>query len=133
MSLYRFLADFVVIAHAAYVLFVVVGFLLTLAGSLARWQWTRNVWFRCLHLATILVVVVESLLGIVCPLTTLENHFRGLAGESVEAASFMGRLVHNLLFLEAPEWAFTLGYCLFGGAVVLLFLLWPPAIRTSRG
>ena len=67
---YRLAADFVVTLHAAYVGFVVIGFVLILLGVVRKWDWIRNLWFRLIHLAMILVVVAEAWLGIVCPLTT---------------------------------------------------------------
>jgi hypothetical protein len=72
------------------------------------------------------VVVVEAVLSIVCPLTTLEHNLRARAGQPVDETSFIGRWVHELLFFEAPEWVFTIVYCLFGAAVLATFLLAPP-------
>ena len=57
---YRLAADAVVVVHMAYVLFVIVGFLLTLAGCVLRWRWIRNPWFRGIHLTMILIVVFEA-------------------------------------------------------------------------
>jgi hypothetical protein len=75
---YRLAADVVVVLHAAYVWFVVFGQLAILIGILRRWAWVRNKWFRWLHLLAISIVVFESLLGIVCPLTTLEGWLRAV-------------------------------------------------------
>jgi hypothetical protein len=129
MNMYSTLADVVVVAHAAYVLFVVLGLAAILLGILFRWKWTRNFWFRGVHLAMIGVVVAESVIGIVCPLTTLEHYLRAKAGLPAQAGSFVGRWVHELLFFDAPEWAFTIVYCLFGAAVLATFWLAPPRPR----
>jgi hypothetical protein len=123
---YSTLADGVVVAHAAYVLFVIFGLLATLLGIVRRWSWTRNFWFRTAHLAMIGAVVTESVVGIACPLTTLESWLRTKAGRPAQAGSFVGRVVHELLFYEAPEWMFTLVYCVFGAAVLATFVLAPP-------
>ena len=56
-ELYRLLADFVVIVHFAYVLSVILGLGAILLGRVFGWQWVRNVWFRGVHLAMILIVV----------------------------------------------------------------------------
>ena len=74
--LYRLAADFTVVFHMSYAMFIVVGQLLILAGAIRKWRWILNVWFRAIHLAMIAIVVAESLLGIVCPLTTLEKWLR---------------------------------------------------------
>jgi hypothetical protein len=57
-SLYRALADLVVIVHACYVAFVVFGLLAVLVGSLFKWKWVHNLTFRLVHLTAILVVVL---------------------------------------------------------------------------
>lgn len=123
---YRLAADATVIAHLAYVLFVIVGFLLTLVGCLFRWQWIRNPWFRGIHLAMILIVVAEAWLGITCPLTTWEHQLRELAGDKVYQGAFVAKLVHDWLFYDLPPWMFTVIYSLFGGGVLLTFWLAPP-------
>ena len=133
MNFYSILADVVVMAHFAYVAFVLLGLVAVLVGFLLRWEWVRNFWFRIVHLSMILVVAFEAVMGIVCPLTTLENYLRDKAGESVRSGSFMGQVVHDLLFFEAPPWVFTCGYCAFAGLVVTTFIIVPPRrkLRTS--
>ena len=123
---YRITADAVVVVHFAYVMFVVLGLLVILAGTALRRDWVRNFTFRLLHLAAIGLVVVESWWGVTCPLTTLEQKLRSLAGETAEEGSFIGRWVHDLLFYEAPEWVFTICYTAFGLLVLGTFLLSPP-------
>ena len=77
--LYRIAADVIVIVHFAYVLTVVLGLPITWIGILLRHQWARNFWWRCGHLAMILIVVAEAWAGITCPLTTWEYQLRELA------------------------------------------------------
>jgi hypothetical protein len=120
------LADGVLIFHAAFVAFVVFGLLLILAGGCCGWRWVRNPWFRCAHLAAIGIVVVQSWLGIECPLTTLETRLRERAGDATYAGAFIAHWLHAILFFEAPPWAFTLGYTLFGLAVAGSWILFRP-------
>lgn len=124
--LYRILADVVVVLHAAYVLFVIVGLLAVLLGRLRSWQWTRGFWFRIVHLAMMLVVVAETWLGITCPLTTWETALRRRAGQAGYEGDFIARFVHDLLFYDAPDWVFTASYTAFGLLVVASFVLAPP-------
>ena len=125
MNLYRLLADAVVAIHIVFVGGVVVGMVLILVGIARRWQWVRNFWFRTVHFLMIAVVAAESLLGIVCPLTTWESQLREAAGDEAEAGSFVGRWLDWLLFYNVPEWWLTIAYCLFGAAV-LAALIWAP-------
>ena len=69
---YQFLADAVLVLHFGIVVFVVGGLVLVVAGNALRWRWVNAFGFRLAHLAAIAVVVAQSWLGEVCPLTTLE-------------------------------------------------------------
>ena len=57
---YRLAADVVVFVHFAYVLFVIAGLGVVLAGAGWGWQWTRNIWFRGLHLLAIAIVALPN-------------------------------------------------------------------------
>ena len=129
MSLSGFLADVVVVLHGAYVAFVLFGLIAVLAGYLLSWNWVRNFWFRAVHLAMILIVAFEALVGIVCPLTTLENYLRDQSGQAVRRGSFVGQLVHDMLYYEAPPWLFTCGYCAFAALVMATFFIVPPRLN----
>jgi Protein of Unknown function (DUF2784) len=131
MLLYRALADLVVVVHGAYVAFVIVGQLAILYGLARKRSWARNFWFRWLHLATIAVVVLQSWLGISCPLTDLESYLRGQAGEAGYPGDFIGYWVHELLFYELPRWVFVLSYSVFGAVVLATFALAPPRWRST--
>jgi len=124
--LYKLAADLVVVVHFGYVSFVLVGQVLILLGVMCRWRWVRNPWFRWLHLGAISIVVAESLLGIVCPLTTWESWLRREAGEATYSGDFLGHWAHELVFYDAPPWVFTVAYSIFGLLVVGTFLLAPP-------
>lgn len=123
---YSHLADLVLLFHFAIVLFVVLGLLLIVLGNLLRWFWINRWWFRLLHLLAIGIVVVESWLGIECPLTTLENWLRIQAGQGVYQGSFIQFWVHQVMFYSAPAWVFALAYTLFALAVVAAWWRWPP-------
>jgi len=133
MKLYDYLADAVVIIHAAYIGFVVFGLLAVLLGVLFHWKWVRNFWFRISHFLAILIVVVQAVLGIVCPLTTLENHWRLKGGEEAYCGSFIGHWVHELVFYDGPPWVFTVCYCLFGAVVLVTLVLAPPRWPWAKG
>jgi len=126
MNLYRSLADMVVAAHLAYVSFVVVGMVAILAGIVLRWSWVRNFWFRTVHLLLIGIVVVESLCGVRCPLSDWEDSLREACGEATEGESFIGRWMHDLMFVHVSEWVLTVCYVIFGLAVLTVFVLAPP-------
>ncbi|MCL5669493.1 MAG: DUF2784 domain-containing protein [Gammaproteobacteria bacterium] len=124
--LYALLADGVLILHASYVLFVIGGQALIVTGWIRHWPWTRNLWFRWLHLGAIGFVVAEAWLGVRCPLTVLENYLREPAGGARYEVSFIGYWLGRLLFYDAPEWIFTMIYTLFGLLVLVTLVMYPP-------
>lgn len=115
------------LVHAAFILFVVAGLVLIWIGWMFRWEFVRNFWFRVAHLAAIGVVVVESITGVVCPLTTWEDKLRLLAGNQARyTGSFIRECVHRLIFFNLDERVFTIIYLAFFLAVMLSFWLMPP-------
>ena len=122
------LADLVLIAHFAFVLFVVGGLVLIWAGAAAGWNWVRNIWFRGAHLAAIVLVAGEALLGMICPLTEWEDRLRGAPLDT----GFVARWLHRVLFYSFPEWVFTTAYVLFALAVAATWWWVRPRPANSR-
>jgi hypothetical protein len=129
---YGVLADVIVAVHVAYVSYVVFGQLAIFVGVAARWQWIRNFWFRATHLLAISIVAIEAVLEIPCPLTVWEAHLRGLAGQPVSGDTFMGRLLHAMIFYDWPSAAFTALYILFALLVLGTFVAAPPRRRWQK-
>ena len=115
---YRVLADLILLLHASFVVFVIVGLVLVLLGGVRGWSWVRNPWFRLVHLLAIAVVVAQAWLGVLCPLTTLEMTLRTRGGEAVYPGSFIAHWLESLLYYQAPAWAFIVCYTVFGFLVV---------------
>ena len=122
-GLYNVLADTILVVHFAFVVFVVLGFLLILIGLLARWSWIHNRYFRITHLAAIGFVVLQAWFGQYCPLTIWENELRRRAGQSGYTESFIEHWLHKVLFYQAEPWVFTTIYTCFGALVLLVWLL----------
>ena len=116
------LADLVLVFHFSVAGFIAAGLILVWIGALARWSWIRNPWFRYLHLAAIVFVAAEALLGHACPLTLWEDLLRGGARPD----SFVGRWVYRFLYYDAPEWLFTTTYAAWAGATLLTLRFVPP-------
>lgn len=128
MKAYSFIADVVLVGHAAFVVFVVLGLVLVVAGGIRRWPWVRNPWFRWLHMIAIAVVVVQSWVGLVCPLTAVENWLRERASGPVYSGGFIEHWLQSLLYYTAPSWVFTLAYTVFGMLVVAAWWFFPPRL-----
>jgi polyferredoxin len=116
------LADVLLVTHFLIAGFIVGGLVLVWLGAACGWAWVRNPWFRYLHLAAIVFVAAEALLGIACPLTVWEDLSRG----GVRPESFVGRWVQRLLFYRAPEWIFSAAYVAWAAATLITLRAVPP-------
>jgi hypothetical protein len=86
--LYRVLADAVVLLHAVFALFVVLG-------GLAVLRWPRVAWA---HLPAAAWGVAIEYGGWICPLTVLENALRTRAGEAGYPGGFVDHYVMPVLY-----------------------------------
>ncbi len=119
------LATGVLALHVAFVVFVVIGQALVVAGWIRGWQWTRNPLFRMVHLLAMAFVAGEAWLGLPCPLTLLENSLREVAGGMYENG-FIQHWLHYALYYTAPAWVFTALYSLFLLLIGITFVYYPP-------
>lgn len=119
----RWLADAVLIVHLLFVAFVVGGVAFIWIGAMCGWQVVRNFPFRVLHLAAILFVFAETLIGVACPLTVWEDQLRGRAADS----GLVARWLQRILYYDFPGWVFLTLYLVFALAVAASFVLIPPS------
>ena len=95
----RWLAAGVVVIHAGFVLFVMVGGFLVL-----RWRWLA--W---LHIPAAVWGSLIEFAGWICPLTPLENALRARAGEAGYSGGFIEHYLLHALYPEgltpAVQWA----------------------------
>jgi hypothetical protein len=129
--LYLIAADLLLFGHVFFVAFVVFGLALIVIGKLFGWAWVRNPWFRFAHLAAIGIVVLQSWVGVICPLTTWEMALRERAGDVVYSGSFISHWLESILYFRAPTWVFTVCYTVFAALVVASWF-WVRPRRFSR-
>ena len=122
-NLYLLLADFILVVHSVFVLFVVAGFLVIVFGRFIGWSWIYNRVFRISHLAAIGFVVLQTYLGQLCPLTIWENILRARAGVGGYEESFIQHWLQRLLYYEAEPWEFGVVYTVFGILVMTVTVL----------
>jgi hypothetical protein len=114
------------VSHVLFVAFVVLGLLLIYLSKVKSWQWTRNPWFRLIHLLSITLVVLQSWLGMICPLTIWEMELRKMAGQTTYDGSFITHWMTQLLYYNAPPWVFVLLYTVFGALVLMSWFIVRP-------
>lgn len=125
-SIYALLATAVLALHVGVAVFVVGGLVAVLVGHAAGWRWVDRMWFRAVHVTAIAVIVSETWLGVVCPLTTLEMWLRERAGRTTYGGGFIEHWLAGLLYYEAPPWVFVAAYSIFGVLVVATWRRFPP-------
>lgn len=116
--LFLLAADVLLFGHVLFVAFVVVGLALIFIGKPFEWTWVRNPWFRIAHLAASGIVVFQSWVGVICPLTTWEVALRQRAGEVAYSGSFVSHWLEAILYYQAPAWVLTVCYTVFAAVVV---------------
>lgn len=84
----RIAADFLVLLHFSFIVFVLLGGLLVL-----KWRWLAY-----LHLPCAFWGILIEFFGWICPLTPLENHFREKAGQTGYSGGFMEHYLLPLIY-----------------------------------
>ena len=128
---YRIIADVVLLLHFCIVLFIVGGLVLVVVGNLRGWHWVNTLWLRLVHSGAIGIVILQSWLGEICPLTSLESWLRTRSGSTGYSLSFIEEWLSRLLYIDAPFWAFVAVYTAFGALVALAWWRYPPQRRRS--
>lgn len=121
------LADVVLFIHLALVWCIVAGLPLIYIGAAYHWAWVRGWRWRAAHLAAIVFVAAESLLGIACPLTVWEDALRAHR----PGTGMIERWVDGLLYYDFPAWVFAVAYTLFAAMVAIAWLRVPP-VKSPR-
>ena len=86
--LYKLLADLVLILHLFFIVFVLLGGLFIL--------WRRFiVW---LHIPAVIWALVLEFLGLICPLTPLENSLRKAGGDAGYSGGFIEHYLIPLIY-----------------------------------
>jgi hypothetical protein len=118
-------AGLITMVHFVFVYGVLLSLVLILVGGLLRWRWTRNFWFRLLHLIAIEVVAAQGVVQLECPLTTIDREMRGSVYDS-SGSSPVVRFCHRLVYFRTDLWVLRVGYVVFGTLVLLAWVLIPP-------
>ena len=111
---YGLLADAVLLAHAGFVAFVMLGGLLVL-------RWPRLAW---MHLPVVAWGAGIEFTGGICPLTPLENQLRALAHQQGYAGGFVEHYVFGLLYPEGLTRNLQLGLGLLVIVVNVIVYTW---------
>ena len=109
------IADIVLVFHFCVVIFITFGFFLIPIGCKFGWGWIANTQLRIFHSGMVLFITLETLLGITCPLTSIENSLRGIH----QSKSFIGYWIKQIIYWDFPTQFFIILYCIFLGWIFL--------------
>jgi hypothetical protein len=76
----------------------------------------------------IAVVAYEELMEIRCPLSVWEEYFRERAGQVPSGETFLGRMLHSLLFYDFDKSTFTAIYYITLAVVLLTLVFCRPRL-----
>ena len=117
-----YLANIILILHFLIAIFITSMFFLIPLGYLLKWKVMKNKTIRLLHLFLILFVSLETILGITCPLTVIENNFRDI----IDYDSFISLWISKMLFFDLPSNFFLLVYILCSLWTIIMWKKFPP-------
>lgn len=133
-SKYLLAADLILLIHFLFVAFVVLGFIFIWIGYFTKQKFARNAKFRICHILAMGIVLCESLIGMICPLTEWENNLRVRGGQDqVYETSFMKEWIHKIMFFDFSELTFVIVYALFFALILLTFWVIPLDLRKFSG
>ena len=116
------IADVLLLIHFGLAAFITTGFFIIPLGYKFGWNWIKKRNLRLLHLFLMGVITTETIVGLTCPLTVLENIFRDFD----YSMPFMSYWVAEILYWDLPSQVFVLLYSFCLGWVLILWKLCPP-------
>lgn len=123
---YRILADALVVIHFAWILFMLLGFALTIRAFWKPSFFDRWL-FRTLHLAGILFVASLEIFGKFCPLTVWENALRYSYDPSSDyPGSFIVQYIARLVYPDLDPALLIVPTVLIASFTLVVFFLRPP-------
>lgn len=124
---YKIIADIIVVIHFIWIIFMLLGFFLTIYGFFRKefFDWWL---FRTLHLSGILFVGLLTALRRFCPLTILENLSRArYSSESTYPGSFIVHYIEKLVYPDVNQTLLRLGTVFVAVFALVVYITRPPA------
>lgn len=124
---HKIFADAIIVLHFLYILFMILGFLLTGYALFFREKFFDRWLFRSLHLLGIFYVASLSILGKYCPLTILENELRlRYEVSSVYSGSFIVHYLEKLVYPDVNPLVIQIPTVFLAIFTTVMFIVKPP-------
>lgn len=130
----KLLADFIVVIHFVWILFILVGFFLTVLGFFYKAYFEKWI-FRTLHLIGIFYVAILAVAGKYCPLTVWENSLRAQYDPSLTyPGSFMIHYIERFIYPEVHPLSIIVPTAFIAIFTIAIYIIKPPGkIRSIFG
>ncbi len=122
------IADVLLLIHFGLAAFITIGFFIVPIGYRLGWNWIRKRNLRLLHLFVMGIITTETIVGLTCPLTALENTFR----VDDYSLPFISHWVAQILYWNLPRQVFIFLYLVCLGWVLILWKICPPIERVKE-
>jgi hypothetical protein len=124
--IYKILDDFIIFMHLIWILFIFIGFVLTLGSFF--WKKFLDRWlFRTLHLCGIVFAVILTILGKYCPLTMLENTIKMKYNSSLTyKGSFIIHYIEKLVYPNVNPLLIEITTIFIAVFTIMIFIIRPP-------
>jgi hypothetical protein len=120
------LAQGVLALHVAIILFNIFGLVAVPMGAVFHWEFVRLFWWRALHIASLVIVAIQAVLGEACFLTYWQSDLLRAAGQRASEEPLIQRTIERLIFWPLPFWVFAAGYVAVLIYAMALWRLVPP-------
>ena len=90
-------------------------------------DWIKNFKLRLFHFGLMFLVTFETLVGITCPLTSIENYLRGINNSK----SFISFWIEKIIYWDFPTSFFIFLYFVFFGWTLIMWKIYPPKFKDS--
>ena len=116
------IADFILIIHFVIVTFITLGFFFIPIGYKFGWSLAYNKMLRAIHFALMGIITTESLIGLTCPLTTIEQILRN----DFYSKTFINYWISKVVYWDFPSLFFLIIYSICFFWTFLLWKVCPP-------
>ena len=116
------IADTVLRVHFGVVIFIAGGLVLVPFGHKLGWSWIGHKRLRIIHAGAMTFVALETLMGLTCPLTLIENYLSGMN----TSESFISYWVKRIFYYDFPVEYFATLYIVCLAWTVAMWKLFPP-------
>ena len=121
MEISLLIADLVLVFHFWVVIFITVGLFIIPVGYKFGWVITTNRKIRLIHCSLMGLITSETLLGLTCPLTSIEQSLRGYH----YSQSFIAHWISQIIYWNFPTQFFVALYCICLGWALFLWIFFP--------